>query len=172
MGCRAAILTNAAGGINVKYGQGALVVITDHINFQGTNPLIGPNDDRFGPRFPDMTRAYWKPYRQLAVEEGKRLKIEIHEGVYAAMTGPSYETPAESRMLRTVGADLAGMSTVPEAIAVHQMGARVLGISCVTNLAAGLGGKLSHEEVKETAARVESRFLRLLTRIVARLGED
>ncbi len=138
LGIRAAILTNAAGAINLDYSQGALVVIRDHINLQGTNPLIGPNDSRFGSRFPDMTHAYSNPYREIALAEAKRLRLKAHEGVYAALAGPSFETPAEIRYLRTIGADLVGMSTVPEVIVARQMGVKVLGISCVTNMAAGI----------------------------------
>lgn len=172
LGVRAAILTNAAGGINRDYNQGALVVIRDHINLQGANPLIGPNDDRFGPRFPDMTEAYAKDYRKIALTEGQRLGIEIHEGVYAALSGPSYETPAEIRYLRTIGADLVGMSTVPEVIAARHMGVRVLGISCVTNMAAGiLDRPLSHAEVLETAERVKGQFTALLRAVIPRIAE-
>ena len=127
MGIRAVILTNAAGGINHNFGQGALVVLSDHINLQGSNPLIGPNDERFGPRFPDMTYAYDRNFRKFALDEGGKLGMVIHEGVYAALTGPSYETPAEIRYLATIGADLVGMSTVPEVIAARHMGLDVLG---------------------------------------------
>src|SRR6058998_4160531 len=130
MGVRAVILTNAAGGINLEYKQGALVVVSDHINLQGQNPLVGPNDDRFGPRFPDMTHAYCKTYRELALAEARRLGIAVYEGVYVALLGPSYETPAEIRYLRTIGADVVGMSTAAEAIAARHMGVEVLGISC------------------------------------------
>jgi purine-nucleoside phosphorylase len=173
MGVRAAILTNAAGGINVKFGQGALVALSDHINLQGPNPLIGPNDARFGPRFPDMTTAYWKPYRTLTLEEGKRLGIEMHEGTYAALAGPMYETPAEIRYLRTIGADMVGMSTVPEAIVAAHMGMRVLAISCVTNMAAGiLDRPLNHEEVLETGRRVQGQFLALLEAVIPRIAQD
>ena len=173
MGIRAAILTNAAGGISTDYKQGALVVLRDHINLQGTNPLIGPNDERFGPRFPDMTQAYWKSYREAALAEAKRLGIEAHEGVYAALSGPSYETPAEIRYLRTIGADLVGMSTVPEVIVARHMGMRVLGISCVTNMAAGiLDQPLDHREVMETAERVKSQFIALLRAVIARIATD
>ena len=148
LGIRAAILTNAAGAINLDYSQGALVAIRDHINLQGTNPLIGPNDERFGVRFPDMSHAYAKAYREIALREAKRLGIQIHEGVYAALCGPSFETPAEIRYLKTIGADLVGMSTVPEAIAANHMRMKVLGISCVTNFAAGVTDqKLDHKEV-------------------------
>ncbi|HXZ13317.1 MAG TPA: purine-nucleoside phosphorylase [Candidatus Sulfotelmatobacter sp.] len=173
MGIRAAILTNAAGGIRTEYKQGALVVLRDHINLQGANPLIGPNDERFGPRFPDMTQAYWKSYREAALVEAKRLGIEAHEGVYAALSGPSYETPAEIRYLRTIGADLVGMSTVPEVIVARHMGMRVLGISCVTNMAAGiLDQPLDHREVMETAERVKSQFIALLRAVIARIAGD
>jgi purine-nucleoside phosphorylase len=171
MGIKAAILTNAAGGINTGYKQGALVVIRDHINLQGTNPLIGPNDERFGPRFPDMSKAYSQSYRKIAAEEARRLKMEIQEGVYAALSGPSYETPAEIRYLRTIGADLVGMSTVPEVIVARHMGIEVLGISCVTNMAAGiLDQPINHEEVIETGARVRTQFVALLRAVIPRIA--
>lgn len=171
MGVRAAILTNAAGGINRDYNQGALVVIRDHINLQGTNPLTGPNDDRFGLRFPDMTEAYATNYRKIAIAEAQRLEIEVHEGVYAALAGPSYETPAEIRYLRTIGADLVGMSTVPEVIVARHMGIRILGISCVTNMAAGiLDRPLSHAEVLDTAERVKGRFVALLRAVIPQIA--
>ena len=173
LGIRSAVLTNAAGGINTKYTQGALVVISDHINLQGINPLIGPNDDRFGPRFPDMTQAYWKPYREIALVEAKKLDINVPEGVYAALAGPNYETPAEIRYLRTIGADLVGMSTVPETIAARHMGIRVLGISCVTNMAAGiLDQVLDHKEVMETGERVKGQFIALLRAVLPRIAAD
>ncbi|MGH9684325.1 MAG: purine-nucleoside phosphorylase [Candidatus Acidiferrales bacterium] len=173
LGIRAAILTNAAGGINLDFNQGGLVVIRDHINLQGVNPLIGPNDERFGPRFPDMTQAYWKPYREAAVAEAKRLGLEVHEGVYAALSGPSYESPAEIRYLRTIGADLVGMSTVPEVIVARHMGIRVLGISCVTNMAAGILDKvLDHAEVMETGERVKTQFVALLRAVLPRIAAD
>jgi purine-nucleoside phosphorylase len=173
LGIRAAILTNAAGGINLVFNQGALVVIRDHINLQGTNPLIGPNDERFGPRFPDMTEAYAKPYREIALAEAKRLGIEVHEGVYAALSGPSYETPAEIRYLRTIGADLVGMSTVPEVIVARHMGIRVLGISCVTNMAAGiLDRPLDHTEVLATTERVKGQFIALLQAVTRPIALD
>ena len=173
LGVRAAILTNAAGGINLEYKQGGLVVIRDHINLQGTNPLIGPNDERFGPRFPDMTQAYWPSYRKIAVLEAKNLGIEVQEGVYAALSGPSYETPAEIRYLRTIGADLVGMSTVPEVIVARHMSMRVLGISCVTNMAAGiLDRPLDHAEVIETGERVKGQFVALLRAVLPRIAED
>jgi purine-nucleoside phosphorylase len=173
LGIRSVILTNAAGGINLQYTQGALVVLSDHINLQGINPLIGPNDDRFGPRFPDMTHAYWKLYREIALTEAKKLGIAVTEGVYAALAGPSYETPAEIRYLRTIGADLVGMSTVPETIAARHMGIRVLGISCVTNMAAGiLDQVLDHKEVMETGERVKGEFIALLRAVLPRIAAD
>jgi purine-nucleoside phosphorylase len=173
LGIRALLLTNAAGGVNTEYSQGALVVIRDHINLQGTNPLIGANDERFGPRFPDMTTAYWKPYREFTLIEAKRLGMELHEGVYAAVTGPSFETPAEIRYLRTIGADLVGMSTVPEVIVARHMGIRVLGISCVTNMAAGiLDQPLTHDEVIETGNRVKTQFTALLRAVLPLLSAD
>jgi purine-nucleoside phosphorylase len=171
LGIKAAILTNAAGGINTGYTQGALVAIRDHINLQGTNPLIGPNDERFGPRFPDMSKAYSATYRSIVAEEARRLKMEIQEGVYAALSGPSYETPAEIRYLRTIGADLAGMSTVPEVIVARHMGIEVLGISCVTNMAAGiLDQPIHHAEVMETGARVRTQFVALLRAVIPRIA--
>ena len=173
MGIRAALLTNAAGGIDREFKQGCLVVLRDHINLQGTNPLIGPNEERFGERFFDMTQVYWKPYQEVALEEGKRLGIEMSQGVYAALTGPSYETPAEIRYLRTIGADLVGMSTVPEVIAAAHMGIRVLGISCVTNMAAGiLDQPITTEEVLETGERVKADFVALLRAVIPRMHED
>lgn len=173
LGVKAAILTNAAGGINTSYKQGALVVLSDHINLQGSNPLIGPNDERFGQRFPDTTRVYWKAYRQAALEEAKRLGINVAEGVYLAVTGPSYETPAEIRAFRTLGADLVGMSTVPEVIAAAHMGIRVLAISCVTNMAAGvLDLPLNHHEVLETGERVKGAFMALLQAVIPKIAAD
>ena len=173
LGVRAVILTNAAGGINLEYDQGCLVVLRDHINFQGTNPLIGPNDSRFGERFPDMSRVYEPSYRKIALEEAARLGLGTFEGVYAAMTGPSYETPAEIRALRTIGADLVGMSTVPEAIAASHLGIRVLGISCVTNMAAGiLDQPITTEEVIETGERVKHQFVALLSAVIPRIAAE
>ncbi len=173
MGIRAVILTNAAGGINTGFKQGCLVALRDHINLQGTNPLIGANEDRFGVRFPDMTQVYWTPYRVAALKEGRRLGIEMFEGTYAALTGPSYETPAEIRYLRAIGADLVGMSTVPEVIAAAHLGIRVLGISCVTNMAAGiLDQPITAEEVLETGERVKADFVALLRGVIPRIHED
>jgi purine-nucleoside phosphorylase len=173
MGIRAVILTNAAGGINLSYSQGALVLIRDHFNLQGANPLVGPNDDRFGVRFPDMTHAYAKEYRVLAREEAARLNIPLHEGVYAGLLGPSYETPAEIEYLRRIGGDLVGMSTVAEVIVARHMGIKVLAISCVTNMAAGiLDQPLSHAEVMETGERVKTTFESLLRAVLPRLAED
>ena len=171
MGIRAVILTNAAGGINLNYQQGALVLIRDHINLQGTNPLVGPNDDRFGVRFPDMTQAYAREYRASAKEEAGKLGMTLHEGVYAALLGPSYETPAEINYLRTIGADLVGMSTAFEVIAARHMKIKVLAISCVTNMAAGiLDQPLSHEEVMETGERVKTTFEALLSAVLPRIA--
>lgn len=171
MGMKAVILTNAAGGIKREFTQGRLVVIGDHINLQGVNPLAGPNDKHFGPRFPDMSEAYDKRFRELTLAEGRLLGINVGEGVYAALAGPNYETPAEIRYLRGIGADLVGMSTVPEAIAARHSGLRVLGISCVTNAAAGvLDQPLDHSEVLETAERVRGQFIGLLRAVIPDLA--
>jgi purine-nucleoside phosphorylase len=173
MGIRAVILTNAAGGINLEYKQGALVVVSDHINLQGHNPLVGRNDDRFGLRYPDMTQAYCKPYRQAVLEEARRLGVTLYEGVYAAMLGPSFETPAEICFLRTIGADVVGMSTVSEVVAARHMGIKVLAISCVTNMAAGiLDQVLTHEEVLETGERVKGAFTALVKAVLPRIAAD
>jgi purine-nucleoside phosphorylase len=173
MGIRAVILTNAAGGINLNYQQGALVLIRDHINLQGANPLVGLNDDRFGVRFPDMTHAYKRSYRDMAKEEAAKQGMTLHEGVYAALLGPSYETPAEIKYLRIIGADLVGMSTAFEVIAARHMGIKVLAISCVTNMAAGiLDQPLSHQEVMETGERVKSSFEALLRAALPRVQND
>ncbi len=167
MGVKAVILTNAAGGIKKDFTQGRLVVISDHINLQGANPLTGPNDELFGPRFPDMSTAYDKKFRELLHAEGRLLGIHLGEGVYAALAGPSYETPAEIRYLRSIGADLVGMSTVPEVLAARHSGMRVLGISCVTNAAAGvLDQPLNHNEVLETAERIKGQFIGLLRGVI------
>jgi purine-nucleoside phosphorylase len=173
MGIRGVILTNAAGGINLSYSQGALVLIRDHINLQGTNPLVGTNDDRFGVRFPDMTHAYARDYRQIAREEAGKLGIALPEGVYTGLLGPSYETPAEIEYLRRVGADLVGMSTVAEVIAARHMEMKVLAVSCVTNMAAGiLDQPLSHAEVMETGERVKTTFEALLRAVLPRVAQD
>jgi purine-nucleoside phosphorylase len=173
MGIRAVILTNAAGGINLGYKQGALVVISDHVNLQGHNPLVGENDECFGIRYPDMTMAYWKPYRKFAREEAQKLGIEIHQGVYAGMLGPSFETPAEIGFLRAIGADVVGMSTISEVIAARHMGMRILAVSCVTNMAAGILDQiLTHEEVLETGERVKGAFTALVRAVLPRIAED
>jgi purine-nucleoside phosphorylase len=173
MGIRAVILTNAAGGIDRNYSQGALVLVRDHINLQGHNPLVGVNDDRFGVRFPDMTHAYDKSYRKAAQDEAGKLGMKLHEGVYAALMGPSYETPAEIEYLRRIGADLVGMSTVAEVIAARHMGMKVLAVSCVTNMAAGiLDQPLSHAEVMETGERVKGTFEALLRAILPIIDAD
>jgi purine-nucleoside phosphorylase len=173
MGVRAVVLTNAAGGINLEYKQGALVIVTDHFNLQGENPLVGPNDDRFGPRFSDMTQAYWKPYRTIALEAARKLGKTIYQGVYAGLLGPSYETPAEIRYLRAIGADLVGMSTISEVIAARHMEIKVLAISCVTNMAAGiLDQVINHEEVLETGERVKGDFVALLRAVLPEIGRD
>jgi purine-nucleoside phosphorylase len=166
------VFTNAAGGINLALERGGLVLITDHINLQGCNPLVGPNDDSLGPRFPDMSDAYARQYRDIAKAVAAQLCIPIGEGVYAAMLGPSYETPAEIRYLRAIGADLVGMSTALEVIAANHMGMKVLGISCVTNMAAGiLAQKINHEEVLETGAMVRDTLVRFLTALLPRLAD-
>jgi len=170
LGVRSVVLTNAAGGINTAFERGALVLISDHINLQGANPLVGANDDTLGPRFPDMTEAYSAAYRETAKQVARELGIRVGEGVYAAVLGPSYETPAEIRYLRAIGADMVGMSTVPEVIAANHMGIRCLGISCVTNMAAGiLPVKISHEEVLETGAAVRGTLVRFLKALLPRL---
>jgi len=170
LGARSVVFTNAAGGINLSYRQGALVLISDHINLQGANPLTGHNDDSEGPRFPDMTEAYSAAYRSKAHQVAQQLKIQLDEGVYAAVTGPSYETPAEIRYLRSIGADLVGMSTVPEVIMANYLGMQVLAISCVTNMAAGiLPQKLDHKEVMETGYRVRDTLIRFLRALLPQL---
>jgi purine-nucleoside phosphorylase len=164
------ILTNAAGGVNPSYGPGQLVLISDHINLMGQNPLTGPNDDALGPRFPDMSEAYLKRYRKIAREAGSEIGLDLEEGVYAALPGPSYETPAEIRYLRAIGADLVGMSTALEAIAANHAGMKVLGISCVTNYAAGVSDqKLDHKEVLQVGERVKDTMVELLRRVLPRL---
>jgi len=170
LGIRTLILTNAAGGINLNFKPGTLMVIDDHINLMGTNPLVGSNDDRFGPRFPDMTEAYSKRLREIADQAAAARGVSIAHGVYVALHGPSYETPAEIRYLRTIGADAVGMSTVPETIVARHMGMEVLGISCITNPAAGVLPKpLVHDEVMEVARRVRGEFSKLLEAVIERV---
>jgi purine-nucleoside phosphorylase len=170
LGVRILILTNAAGGINLAFKPGTLMVMDDHINLMGSNPLVGPNDERFGPRFPDMTTVYSERLRRIADDAAREAGVRIAHGVYAAVHGPSYETPAEIRYLRAIGADAVGMSTVPEAIVARHMGLEVLGISCITNPAAGvLPQPLVHDEVMEVARRVRGEFSSLLRGIVGRL---
>ena len=170
LGVKTLILTNAAGGINRDLTPGTLMLIADHINLMGSNPLVGPNDDRFGLRFPDMTALYSPRLRGLARDTSKGLGLQLGEGIYVALHGPSYETPAEIRYLRTIGADAVGMSTAPEAIVARHMGMEVLGISCITNAAAGvLPQPLDHNEVMEVARRVRSQFSALLEGILERL---
>jgi purine-nucleoside phosphorylase len=172
LGVRTMVFTNAAGGINPAYSQGSLVLISDHINLQGSNPLVGPNYDSLGPRFPDMSEAYPTALRHIAKDVADGLCIPLDEGVYAAMLGPSYETPAEIRYLRTIGADLVGMSTVPEVIAANHMGLRVLAFSCVTNMASGiLRQKITHAEVLEAGEMVRETLVRFLKALLPRLAE-
>lgn len=166
------IFTNAAGGINPSYGRGGLVLISDHINLQGVNPLAGPNEDALGPRFPDMSEAYSSELRRVAKEVAGSLGIELAEGVYAGVLGPSFETPAEIRYLRAIGADLVGMSTVAEAIVANHMGRKALAISCVTNMAAGLQHRISHLEVLETGEMVRGTLVKLLTALAPRVADE
>jgi purine-nucleoside phosphorylase len=172
LGVDGIVFTNAAGGINLDLKRGGLVMISDHINLQGSNPLVGPNDDALGPRFPDMSEAYSLEFRKRARGVAFELGIGISEGVYAAMLGPSYETPAEIRFLRAIGADVVGMSTVPEVIVANHMGMKALGISCVTNMAAGvLPQKINHEEVLEAGAMVRDTLVRFLKALLPKLAE-
>jgi purine-nucleoside phosphorylase len=164
------ILTNAAGGIDVQLKQGALMVISDHLNLMGMNPLRGPNDEQFGPRFPDMSEVYTRELQELVTEEARALGVNVRRGIYAALAGPSYETPAEIHMLRAFGADAVGMSTVPEAIVARHMGMSVVGISCITNMAAGISEQtINHQEVMETGEMVRESFTQLLRRIISKL---
>ncbi len=173
LGVKAVVLTNASGGINASYEAGSLVVLKDHINMQGANPLVGPNDERFGPRFPDMTHAYTKQYREMALAEARRLGLEVHEGVYVGLTGPSYETPAEIRAFRTMGADVVGMSSVAEAIVARHMGMKILAISCVANLAADVSNEeVSHGEVLAVMKKSEGGLVRLLKAVLPMITED
>ena len=170
LGIKVLLLTNAAGGIDVGLSQGALMLISDHLNLMGVNPLRGPNDDRFGPRFLDMSEVYSRELQELATEGAKRLGIDLRRGVYAALPGPSYETPAEIHMFRGFGADAVGMSTVPEAIVARHMGMQVLGISCITNMAAGIGDQpINHEEVMATGLRAREMFAQLLRSVIVRV---
>ena len=170
LGVDTLILTNAAGGIDVQLTQGALMVISDHLNLMGINPLRGPNDERFGPRFPDMSEVYSREMQEMVTEEAKGLDITVRRGIYAALSGPSYETPAEIHMLRAFGADAVGMSTVPEAIVARHMRMNVIGISCITNMAAGISEHaINHDEVMETGQKVREKFTQLLRRIISRI---
>jgi purine-nucleoside phosphorylase len=170
LGIETLLLTNAAGGINVQLSEGTLMIISDHLNLMGVNPLRGPNDERFGPRFPDMSEVYSRALQEMVVEEANSLGIEVRRGIYAALSGPSYETPAEIHMLRSFGADAIGMSTVPEAIVARHMGMKVLGISCITNMAAGISDSpINHDEVMETGNRVKATFTLLLRHIIGRI---
>lgn len=167
LGIEKLVITNAAGGVNRDFEGGSLMVITDHINLMGDNPLIGENLDSFGPRFPDMSEAYCREYREKAFEIGEKLDIPMERGVYVGFSGPNYETPAEVRMARILGGDAVGMSTVPEVIAARHCGIKVLGISCITNMAAGVSGKpLCHEEVTKTANAVKGQFIQLLSGVL------
>jgi len=170
LGVQTLILTNAAGSLNTEFTPGSLMVISDHINLMGANPLIGPNDKRFGPRFPDLTAAYDPDLQNLVIEEATAMNLDVRRGVYAALSGPSYETPAEIHMVRTLGADAVGMSTVPEAIVARHMEMRLIGISCITNLAAGVSNRpVDHDQVIATGERVRSQFTELLRRVIAKL---
>jgi purine-nucleoside phosphorylase len=171
LGIKTLILTNASGGVNVQFSQGALMIISDHLNLLGDNPLRGPNDTRFGPRFPDMTAVYSPELQEIVIEEAKALNVEVRRGIYAALAGPSYETPAEIHLMRTLGADAVGMSTVPEAIVARHMDLEVLGISCITNMAAGISDEpINHDDVMATGDRVRETFTQLLRKIVGRIN--
>ena len=171
LGVQTLILTNASGALNVEFAPGSLMVITDHINLMGVNPLTGPNDERFGPRFPDLTSVYSPELQDIVLEEARAMELEMRRGVYASLTGPSYETPAEIHMVRSLGADAVGMSTVPEAIVARHMDMQVVGISCITNLAAGVTDRpVDHTQVIATGERVREQFTGLLRRVVKRLG--
>jgi purine-nucleoside phosphorylase len=171
LGIKTLVLTNAAGGINVELTQGALMVISDHLNLMGDNPLRGPNDERFGPRFPDMSTVYSPALQELVVEEAKAIGVEVRRGVYGGLSGPSYETPAEIHLLRNLGADAVGMSTVPEAIVARHMDMEVLGISCITNMAAGISDEpIDHAEVMATGDRVRGTFTQLLRKVVSAIN--
>jgi purine-nucleoside phosphorylase len=170
LGVHTLILTNASGALNVEYSPGSLMVITDHINLMGVNPLIGPNDERFGPRFPDLTNVYSPELQDIFLHEAQAMNLQMRRGVYAALTGPSYETPAEIHMVRSLGADAVGMSTVPEAIVARHMGIQVVGISCITNLAAGVTDRpVDHTQVIAVGERIRETFSELLRRVIPRL---
>jgi purine-nucleoside phosphorylase len=171
LGVRTLVLTNAAGSLNVEFTPGSLMVITDHLNLLGDNPLRGDNDERFGPRFPDLSTVYAHELQNIVIEEGSAMGIELRRGVYAALAGPSYETPAEIHMVRALGADAVGMSTVPEAIVARHMGMDVIGISCITNLAAGVSNRpIDHGQVMQIGERVRGAFTELLSRVVKRVA--
>src|SRR3989440_4885170 len=171
LGVRTLVLTNAAGALNVEFTPGSLMVISDHINLLGANPLMGPNDDRFGPRFPDLTLVYAAELQNMVIEEARAMGMEMRRGIYASLSGPSYETPAEIHMVRTLGADAVGMSTVPEAIVARHMDLRVIGISCITNLAAGVSNRpIDHSQVMAIGESVRGQFTELLRRVIAKLG--
>ena len=170
LGVRTLVLTNAAGTLNVEFTPGSLMVISDHLNLIGDNPLRGENDERFGPRFPDSTAVYARELQDIVINEANAMGLEMRRGIYAALSGPSYETPAEIHMIRTLGADAVGMSTVPEAIVARHMGMQVVGISCITNPAAGVSDRpVDHGEVMATGERVRTQFTELLRRLVAQL---
>ena len=171
LGIKTLVLTNAAGGINVQLTQGALMVLSDHVNLMGDNPLRGPNDERFGPRFPDMSTVYSPALQELVIEEAKSIGVEVRRGIYGGLSGPSYETPAEIHLLRNLGADAVGMSTVPEAIVARHMDMEVLGISCITNMAAGISDvPIDHAEVMATGDRVRGTFTQLLRKVVSAIN--
>ena len=171
LGVRTLVLTNAAGTLNIEYTPGSLMVISDHLNLLGDNPLRGENDERFGPRFPDLTSVYSRRLQDVVIDEANAMGLEVRRGIYAALSGPSYETPAEIHMIRTLGADVVGMSTVPEAIVARQMDMQVVGISCITNLAAGVSDQpIDHGQVMAIGERVRGSFTELLRRVVKKLA--
>ena len=172
LGIKTVVLTNASGGINVEFTEGALMVITDHVNLMGVNPLRGPNDERFGPRFPDMSAVYSPELQELVVDEARAIGVEVRRGIYGGLAGPSYETPAEIHLLRNLGADAVGMSTVPEAIVARHMSLEVLGISCITNMAAGIGDEpINHDDVMAAGDRVRGIFTELLRRVIGAINK-
>ena len=172
LGIKTVVLTNASGGINVEFTEGALMVITDHVNLMGVNPLRGPNDERFGPRFPDMSAVYSPELQELVVDEARAIGVEVRRGIYGGLAGPSYETPAEIHLLRNLGADAVGMSTVPEAIVARHMSLEVLGISCITNMAAGIGDEpINHDDVMAAGDRARGTFTELLRRVIGAINK-